>query len=86
MKTSPQQKAISAFMSARKRHLTGIHRSFPKYWPGMSTAEYVDKYRHLNVGNFDKQTAEVLPIDLSAYLHPATVPSSGYDEVIEELV
>jgi hypothetical protein len=42
MKT--QYKTISSMMSARARHLRSCSRSFPKFYEGMSTAEYVRQY------------------------------------------
>lgn len=66
---------ISAFMAGRKRSMQHISRTFPAYRPGMSTAEYVLRFAELNKSSvrFDKQGAEVLPYDLSSYMHPCAV-------------
>ena len=64
------QKEINRFMAGRRRQLTAINRRFPKFHEGMSTGEYVSLYTHLNRGSFDKQRAEVLPINLADYLNP----------------
>jgi hypothetical protein len=38
-------------MTSRRRHLTHIRRSFPKYREGMSTFEYVCQYMTVNNHN-----------------------------------
>lgn len=37
-------KTISSMMSARARHLRSCPRTFPKFYEGMSTADYVRQY------------------------------------------
>lgn len=37
-------KEIKAYMAKRKRELATVKRSFPKFAPGMSTADYVARY------------------------------------------
>lgn len=66
-------KTISAFMSGRKRSQTHISRTFPKYQPGMSVAQYIIKFEELNKFRFDKQGASVLPYELSQYMHQAAI-------------
>ena len=47
MKTS-QQTAINKYMQARKRELTTVKRSYPKYKEGMSTWEYINQFSSVN--------------------------------------
>ena len=39
-------KEIKSYMSKRKRELATVKRSFPKFKPGMSTAAYINAYKH----------------------------------------
>jgi hypothetical protein len=71
-------KEIKAFMAKRRRELATVKRSFPKYRPGMSTADYINAYAQAN-----GPATRVLPFDVNKYAHPATVPSGP--EVIEEV-
>lgn len=49
--TPDQRKAVSRLMANRRRQLTHVARSFPKYREGMSTFEYVCKYMEANKYN-----------------------------------
>ena len=54
METMMQQvtpKQVSAFMAGRKRSRQHISRTFPRFNPGMSTAEYVRQYWGANARN-----------------------------------
>ena len=53
MKTS--YKTISSMMAARARQLRTCSRSFPKFYEGMSTAEYVRQYWGANARNIGIQ-------------------------------
>lgn len=79
-------KTISSMMAGRARSLRHVSRTFPKYQEGMSTAEYVLRFAELNKSSirFDKQGAEVLPYDLSRYMHPCAIPQGP--EVIAEVL
>ena len=48
MKTETQ-KAITKYMSARKRAWAHVPRSFPRFEEGMSTSQYVHQYYALNL-------------------------------------
>lgn len=56
MKTS-QQTAINKYMQARKRELTTVKRSYPKYKEGMTTGEYINQFSSVN----SKATVNLLP-------------------------
>jgi hypothetical protein len=43
------QKEINRFMASRRRQLAALPRKFPKFFEGMSTAEYVRHYYGLNL-------------------------------------
>ena len=79
-------KTISGMMAGRARSLRHISRTFPQYQEGMSAAEYILRFAELNKSgiSFDKQGAEVLPYDLSEYMHPCAVPQGP--EVIAEVL
>jgi len=49
--TPEQRKAVSRLMTNRRRQLTHIARSFPKYREGMSTFEYACAYMKANNHN-----------------------------------
>jgi hypothetical protein len=70
---------ISKMMTARKRELRTVSRSFPKFTPGMTVAAYCERYRLLN-----GHAAHVLPFDWDALQHPAAVLDASTPEVIEE--
>ena len=78
--------SIARMMAARRRHLQTVSRTYPNYRPGMSTAEYVIRFGELNKFSvrFNSQGAEILPIDLEKYRHPAAMLSGP--EVIAEAV
>lgn len=71
-------KEIKSYMAKRRRELATVKRSFPKYKPGMSTAQYINAYKQAN-----GPANSVLPFDVDKYAHPATVPSGP--EVIQEV-
>lgn len=52
-----QQTAINKYMQARKRYLTSVKRSYPKYRDGMTTWEYINQFSQAN----DKATVNLLP-------------------------
>ena len=60
--TPDQRKAVSRLMANRRRHLTHIARSFPKYREGMSTREYVNSYASAN----GKNVLNLLPFQVPA--------------------
>ena len=56
-------KDIKSYMAKRKRELAAVKRSFPKFQPGMSTAEYVGKYYALNHARDFSPTALFEPLN-----------------------
>jgi len=56
-------KEIKAYMAKRKRELATVKRSFPKFAPGMSTAEYVREYYALNHARDFRPTALFEPLN-----------------------
>lgn len=80
MKTD-QEKAISKFMASRKRALSTVRRSFPKFQEGMSTYDYVLAFQDLNMSAYDTRPGQ-LRFDCVNYFKPAPVLSGP--EVIEE--
>lgn len=44
-------KTVSSMMAARARQLRSCSRTFPKFYEGMSTAEYVRQYWGANARN-----------------------------------
>lgn len=70
-------KEIKAYMTKRKRELSTVKRSFPKFTPGMTTALYIRSYQ-----TFNGPATAVLPYDLELYNRPA--PKLSGPEVIEE--
>ena len=77
---SEQIKSIRAFMAARKRTITTVNRSYPKFKAGMTTAAYIRAFRFLNEHRFDFQA---LDIPLENYQNPAPM-YVGRDEIIVE--
>ena len=67
----------------RKQAQKAVLRSYPKFTPGMSTAEYVAKFASANFG-----AADVLPFDLSQYTEPCALYENGAldFDVIEEQI
>ena len=67
----------------RKQAQKAVLRSYPKFTPGMSTAEYVAKFASANFG-----AANVLPFDLSQYTEPCALYENGAldFDVIEEQI
>ena len=67
----------------RKQAQKAVLRSYPKFTPGMSTAEYVAKFAAANGG-----AANVLPFDLSQYTEPCALYENGAldFDVIEEQI
>ena len=55
---------------APARRIASVSRSYPKFAPGMSTAEYVKAFADFNNS---ANPAHVLPYDLSAYRNPCTL-------------
>ena len=82
--TTVTEKQIASFMAGRKRSQNHISRKYPKFSPGMSTADYIEAFRQNNKPRFDKQSAEVLPYNLAEYLHTCTINDGP--EVIEESI
>jgi hypothetical protein len=88
-----QYKTISSMMSARARQLRSCSRSFPKFYEGMSTAEYVRQYWGANARNIgiecgyknEFQQATRAARDFFEPLNPcpATLPQGA--DVIKEL-
>lgn len=66
----------------RKQAQKAVLRSYPKFTPGMSTAEYVAKFSAAN------GAANVLPFDLSQYTAPCALYENGAldFDVIEEQI
>lgn len=58
-----QDVAIKRIVATRKREISTVRSNFPKFRPGMSTAEYI---RLFKIG-----APNVLPIDLAKYERPA---------------
>lgn len=77
---------VSTFMASRTRALRHVSRKFPKFHDGMSTADYVMRFAELNKYNtrFDGHGVEVLPYDLSGYMHPCAIPQ-GPDVIVETI-
>lgn len=50
-------KAINRFMANRKKQLSHVPRSFPKYKDGMTTGEYINAFSMAN----SKSTVNLLP-------------------------
>ncbi len=83
---------IKKLMAKRKRELATVKRSFPKYTPGMSTADYVAKYIMANYSGMairlsGNNLLEAARQEAAGYFEPlniapATVPSGP--DVIEE--
>ncbi len=67
----------------RKQAQKAVLRSYPKFTPGMSTAEYVAKFSAAN-----GVSANVLPFDLSQYAAPCALYENGAldFDVIEEQI
>lgn len=67
----------------RKQAQKAVLRSYPKFTPGMSTAEYVAKFSAAN-----GDAAKVLPFDLSQYTAPCALYENGAldFDVIEEQI
>ena len=67
----------------RKQRAKAELRCYPKFTPGMSTAEYVAKFSFANGG-----AANVLPFDLSQYTEPCALYENGAldFDVIEEQI
>ena len=80
MKTA-QEKAISKFMTARKRHLSTVKRNYPKFSEGMSTYDYVSAFQILNMSSYGTSLGQ-LRFDCPNYFNPAPVLSGP--EVIQE--
>ena len=67
----------------RKQAQKAVVRTYPKFTPGMSTAEYVSKFSAAN-----GVSANVLPFDLSQYAAPCALYENGAPDfdVIEERI
>jgi len=68
---------IKKMMTARKRELNTVKRSFPKFKPGDTVGSYIAQYAVLN-----GPATHVLPYDLGAYTRPAAMLDPSYPEVI----
>lgn len=80
--SSQQTKSIRAFMAARKRTLTTVNRSYPKFQAGMTTAAYIRAFHAINASRPDFQA---LAIPLDNYQSPAPIYVGRDDIIVEDI-